>query len=1117
MKKNGIDQPAGGPRYWRSLDQVTNRPEFRQWLEREFPEGASEWTDPVSRRHFAKIMSASFMLAGIGLTGCRRPEEHIVPFSKKPEGYTHGVAQYFATAMPNRHAAVPLLVKSHEGRPVKIEGNPDHPAAAGGTDSFTQASILNLYDPDRATDFIVGQNPVTEKEALAKLAEVSKSFRNTRGQGLAILAEPSSSTSRARLVKKLRESLPKALFFEYDALDLDAGRRAASHAYKQDVRLAYKLDKASVILSLDSDFIGTEAAAHESIHAFTKGRRVRKPGDEMNRLYSVEALHSLTGAKADHRLAVPSTSIQHVALELAAAVLQHGKIADSEAKRFLAQFNLTDEAPLTDFQKKWIEECAKDLVAHAGSAVVMAGHRQPMPVHLVALALNEVLGGRNKTFTLLPAEQDHDGGIKDLVSLLNSHEVETLVLMGGNPAYDAPVDLKWDKAVAKAKQIIRFGYYPDESSTGAHIQVPALHFLESWGDARTADGTLVPIQPLVRPLFGGLSDIEFLARLIGMELTGHALVKETFSGIQDGSENTWRKFLHDGLLKGSAFKPVPAKFQWASSSQVIHSPVPPKLSEGNLEVVFHRDYSVDDGRYNNNGWLQETPDPITKLTWDNAVLMSPQTAHVLGLDGIEKAHKGRFNCPVVKVELDGRVLEGPAWIVPGMADYTLGLALGYGRPSAGRVGRLDDGKPSGFNAFEIRSSDGLHHNIGVKVERTARVYPLASTQEHWAIEGRPAVREANRDQFIEHPDFVDLLDLDGKSHTAHLDMVQGTQLPKKIYEPPKLNGMHQWGMSIDLGACVGCSACAVACQSENNIPIVGKEQVIRGREMSWLRLDRYFAGDVKNPQTVFQPMICQHCEHAPCESVCPVNATVHDEEGLNVMAYNRCVGTRYCSNNCPYKVRRFNYFDYNRRSIGKNLYESPLVKPAELSAWWENPDRGDRPDDEWDLLKLISNPDVTVRMRGVMEKCTFCVQRIEQGKISRKVLAGGSGDVRVPDGTIKTACQQACPADAIVFGDTADPDSEVSQLKRLVHDYSVLGYLDTRPRTTYLAGIRNPNSAMPDYHESPLSLQDYADTHGDPFNPHGHGEHGHDDSHGHGEETHHAPAGTEHNSEKGNH
>jgi len=639
--------------------------------------------------------------------------------------------------------------------------------------------------------------------------------------------------------------------------------------------------------------------------------------------------------------------------------------------------------------------------------------------------------------------------------------------------------------------------------------------------------------------------LEILARIAGQEKTSpHEIVRETFRGLGSDTENAWRKFLHDGHLAGSAAKAASVALDVGAVAKAVQSAQPPPApSKERLEVVFHRSYSVDDGRFNNNGWLQETPDPITKLTWDNAILISPKTAADLGVGEFDEAsrgpkvRKGLFKNHLIEVELNGRKIRGPIWVQPGLADNTLGLTLGYGREKTGRIGRLHTGQPAGYNAYKLRSSNAEHFAIGAKIAPSNEIYDLASTQEHGAMEGRPIIREATKKQYDEHPAFAKNMDLEAPSHMRHIAKEPKTGQPQMIYKHPyrvheeakqKAGGRakgpavksdtHQWGMSIDLSSCVGCTACVVACQSENNVPTVGKEQVIKGREMSWIRLDRYFAGDVHDPQIAYQPMLCQHCENAPCESVCPVNATVHDEEGLNLMVYNRCVGTRFCSNNCPYKVRRFNYFDYNRRPLGPALYKDPFTSFTdgewELKRWFNDPSRGSVPQDQWDLMKLVKNPDVSVRMRGVMEKCSFCVQRIEQAKISQKVKAGASGDVQVREGTIKTACQQACPAEAIVFGNLADPSSQVAQLKKQERDYSVLGFLDARPRTTYLARIRNPNPRMPEpgsnkYNEMPGTLKEYVDNgSGSPMETHA------EAGHGPGKGT---PATTGHSSEKGAH
>ena len=648
---------------------------------------------------------------------------------------------------------------------------------------------------------------------------------------------------------------------------------------------------------------------------------------------------------------------------------------------------------------------------------------------------------------------------------------DTLVILGGNPAYQ----LNW---TPKAQSVVRLGYYEDETSAQATWNFPATHYLESWGDANTYDGYVLPIQPLTQPLFGGLTELEFLARLAGESTTSaHDIVRKTF----DGSEEAWKKFLFNGFAAGET--KVFAGGRFAQSLDELTRKVaalnPATLSASNLEVIFFRDAKVDEGRYANNGWMQELPDPITKMTWDNAVLVSRKTARELGV----------ANGDIVEITLNSRSVKGPIWIQPGMADYSLGLALGYGREKAGRVGT-----GVGFNAYKIFS--GKYIETGATVKKSGETYTLACTQNHWSMEGRPAVREANLEEFTKNPKFA------SEMHSTEPPIVQSLY-PNPLDEAAK-KALHQWGMVVDLTACVGCNTCVVACQSENNIPIVGKDQVQRGREMHWMRIDRYYTADprkekfadafVKNEeeqfsewiddvQAVNQPVMCQMCETAPCENVCPVAATVHDKEGLNTMAYNRCIGTRYCSNNCPYKVRHFNFLDFNKRPLTElkgPYYSTPLLHKtdgkSDLLSWWKNPEQsGMREEDEWDLIKLSKNPDVTVRMRGVMEKCTYCTQRIEQAKIAQKAKAGASGDVRLTEaaGTVpKTACQQACPAGAIVFGDISDANSSVSKGKTQPQNYTLLGDLLTKPRTSYLARIRNPNPAMPDYHE-PFSSEEY--------------------------------------------
>ncbi len=961
--------------------------------------------------------------------------------------------------MPTRTGAVPLVAKSYDGRPIKLEGNALYPGSNGGTDRYAQASILNLYDPDRARRFTHNGQAVSREEALKALDDLAQKFPANGGQGLAFLTESSTSPSRARLQKIIAQKFPQSKWFTYDAIDSGIHQRAATQAFGRSVQPVFNFDRAKVILSLDCDFIGGEDGAHNHIQRFVAGRKAQ---DGMSRLYSVESLFTLTGAGADHRLRVAASLMPQIAEAFYSGVTGRSLLIPAGV------------------DAKWITECAKDLVANRGKVLVVAGQRQPMEVHLLAYAINAALGAVGKTVTFLPAEEKSGANLKSF----EASATDTLVILGGNPAYH----LGW-AAQQKPKNIVRLGYYEDETAGISDWHFPAAHYLESWGDATASDGTIVPVQPLIQPLFGGLTELEFLARIAGETQTNpHEIVRTTFGG----GDEAWKKILYNGFVEGSA-----PRTAILPSDQLMSIPRLQKMAAPtaeNPEVIFYRDSKVDDGFHANNGWMQELPDPITKIVWDNAVLVSRKTARDLGLQ----------NGDIVEISLNGREVSGPIWVQPGMADYSLGLALGYGRERAGRIGT-----GVGFNAYKI--FNGKYIETGATISKTGQTYVIATTQSHWSMEGRPAVREANLDDFEKTPDFAQ------EMHDKEPPVVQ--PLYANPFDEAKKTAIQQWGLAVDLTACVGCGTCVVACQSENNIPIVGKDQVSRGREMHWMRIDRYYTSSPKaknNPtlldpnadenlsdaeqqfenwiedvQAVSQPMLCQMCEAAPCENVCPVNATSHDAEGLNVMTYNRCIGTRYCSNNCPYKVRRFNYFDYNKRPLSElkgPFYSTPILHETggkwDLATWWKDREASMRPEDEWDLIKLSKNPDVTVRMRGVMEKCTYCTQRIQQAEIARKVKAGPDGDVRLreSEGTIpKTACQQACPAGAIVFGDISDPDSTVTQWKAQPRNYSVLGELLTKPRTTYLARIRNPNPAMPDYH-APYSTEEYKNRGGE-FHP----------------------------------
>jgi len=1035
--KQEVSEPGAtlsGKAYWKSLDELSDTPAFREWVTERFPRSMRELLDGgVDRRRFLQLMAASIALAGY--SGCRRPVTNALPYTKTPEGLVPGLPNYYATAMPRAGSASPVLVESHEGRPTKVEGNPKHPASGGATTLQAQASVLDLYDPDRLTA-ARREGASTTWDAYDKFAaEHFSALRIQKGKGLYLLSEDFASPSLDLLREHLRAVMPLAHWHTYEPIGQENVRAAAGMAFGAPVVLQPRFERAQVIVSLDCDFLGVDEDGGRHLLGFAESRRKLTPAAGMNRLYVVESRFSLTGGMADHRLRLGASEVRDYAIALARIVLL-GSRADHSLQSALdasplGRSGAWNEAPSAHIKASrddsgsaaaagpWIEEVAADLKAHAGQSIVVAGRRQPAIVHALAHAMNAALGNLGKTVELRIAPPRPDAGsLAELATAIGGGQVDTLVILGGNPAYNAPADIRFPELAKRVKTIIRLGLHADETSLWASWHLPAAHYLESWGDARTTDGMVVPIQPLIAPLDGGRSVLAVVAQLSGFETTiPYEIVRRAFRKVISPSasdfEARWRRFLHDGLLEGSTYPAHEPRVQWKSVASAVAAVQPGKgrLSADNLELVFDRDAKVDDGRFANNGWLQEVPDPVSKLTWDNAAIFSPATARALGVASGD----------LVRLELDGRSLDVAAMVLPGQADFSVSIALGYGREITGRVGR-----GVGFNAYRLRTSAAPDIALGLKVTRTGRTYPLADTQDHFRLEGRDLVRELT---------LSDLLA--GHTHTAH-EPEAG-----QLIAHPVLAGQQQWGMVIDLNTCIGCSACVVACQSENNIPIVGKDEIRRGREMHWIRLDRYFSGTESDPELVHQPVACVQCEKAPCEVVCPVNATVHSDDGLNVQVYSRCIGTRYCMNNCPYKVRRFNYFNYNERPL-EQLRLGPLAEKGMP-----------------ETLKMQKNPDVTVRIRGVMEKCTYCVQRIERGKIGAQVAAGATGLTLVPDGTIVPACAQACPARAIVFGDLSDPESRVSKLRADGRNYSLLGELNTGPRTTYLARVRNPNPKMP--------------------------------------------------------
>jgi MoCo/4Fe-4S cofactor protein with predicted Tat translocation signal len=1077
-------EPPTGKRYWRSLGELSDTPEFREWLEREFPAGSGELNgDEWSRRDFLKLMGASMALAGVGLTSCRRPEMHLVPFTKSVEWTIPGKFLYYATAMPRRTGAIPLIATTVDGRPIKLEGNPLHPASGGATDTFVQASILDLYDPSRSQRFVHKGKASNRAEFDGYMGTLRNALTSQQGDGVAFLVGETHSPTRERLRAELEKVFPGMRWCVYEPLLSQEQTTAAQSAFGAGTQLIRKLDRADVILALDSDFLDCGQGDLESVRAFTSRRRVNSAKDAMNRLYVVENRFTLTGAMADHRLRCPVSQIAAFTHALARKILA----GTNDAGLSGALGNLQIPGGGATFDEQWLSEAANDLLAKPGASLVLAGPNQPLAVQLLVYAINAAL--KNIGQTLVVRQVPHNPrtiDISQLASDINDGRIKQLFIFGGDPVFNAKrglvrdretkLPLDWADLQKKVPEIVRLGYHEDATSALSHWHVPLAHYLESWGDALTSGGDYLSLQPMILPLFGGLSEIELLNALLGGPKTeGPELVQETFRATNPPGDfqTAWSRFLHDGFALHVQPRDQTSAFNANAVGPLVQNSwsLPSAPTPDSPEIVLTASYAMDDGRYANNGWLQELPDPITKLTWDNAALMSPGFAKTLGVQTGELVQI-TITEKAPAADSIKRELVIAALVSPGHADNSITVPLGYARkmpefyelPYAGGALKERPGirEQSGFNGYLLRTAANPHFAVAgssgtetVQVKKVGRTYPLSITQEHFSIEGRGLVREATLERYREDNDFAKKVP--GEEELPHP--------PPSIYSHPPLTAPQQWGMAIDLNVCTGCSACVIACQSENNIPVVGKLQVAHGRAMHWIRIDRYYASKKpynqdggewpQNPEVVHQPMPCQHCENAPCETVCPVNATIHSEDGLNVMTYNRCIGTRYCANNCPFKVRRFNFFDYNQRPVGKrkvagafNIYEEYFAPLTTKGAP--------------DIIKMQKNPNVTVRMRGVMEKCTYCVQRIEEAKIAALARAGASADKRIPHDSFTSACAQACPTGAIVFGDIKDPESRVSKMKQQDRNYRLLDYLNVVARTSYLARIRNPNPKMPD-------------------------------------------------------
>ncbi len=1024
MSPLNLDPKKAAPTQWRSLDELAMSPEFQAGLEREFPEGASEATE-LDRRQFLQVMGASFALAG--LTGCdvvRRPKHEILPYNNAPEHLIPGKPQFYATTVTVGEEVMGVLVESHQGRPTKIEGNPQHPSSQGATGKLQQASILDLYSPNRSQKVLKNGASSTWDAFWGGMAPVIDGFRANGGEGLRILSGYIVSPSFAAIKQHILREFPKAKWVVYEPVNRDNARIGLLGAVGKPVDAHYRIESAKRILSVDSDFLESELnhVAHARAFAKTRNPDLGKAG--MSRLYLMEARYSVTGGVADHRIRVKPSMIPAALALVARELANQGLTFQSGETQLIDSALSASNGTIAEFSPQLISELAADLAAHRGASLILVGKHQPPLVHALGHAVNRLLGnvGTTVLYKISPTfafNQDSPASavaIRDLAADMEKGVVDTLLMIDANPVFTAPADIQFTSHLSKVRHSVHLGGEVNESAQAALWHIPQSHYLEHWDDAISFDGTTSIAQPLISPLYTTFSKSEVLAKLFDYRyresldiVKGHWMSRSGALGF----EIAWRRWLHDGIIETGALPDSgPGSSSGMDAFLKAHSSSDEGSREGGIELMLFEHPNVHDGRFASNSWLQELPEPITKLCWDNAAYIGPSLAQKLGIKDqiILKNDKGvpmgQYDKPMIKVTRGGHSLSLPAWILPGMADETVVIHLGYGRKKGPGIA-----EGAGFDAYPLLDKR-VGQPLSVQVEVTGSTYTLACTQDHWSMESRPIVREGDLELYERRPNF-----------SADEFMNPHPPLASLWEEHDYSKGM-QWGMTIDLNSCNGCSVCVVACQAENNIPVVGKGQVIRGREMHWIRLDRYFTGDVDDPGLVFQAMLCQHCENAPCEAVCPVSATVHSKEGLNEMVYNRCIGTRYCSNNCPYKVRRFNF-----SNLTNHYSESE---------------------------KMQKNPDVTVRFRGVMEKCTYCVQRIEQARIGFK----NKGNEVIPDGAIVPACAQACPTDAIVFGNINDPKSRVAVLKAHPRNYGVLTELNTKPRTTYLAKVRNPNPAI---------------------------------------------------------
>ena len=989
--------------YWKSLKDISSEEDYNRFLK----QSDHNEDNGLSRRNFLSLIAASVALAG--LEGCKKPVQKIIPYVEAEIGTIPGIPKYYASTIPWKNNALGVVIENHDERPVKVEGNEKHPSTLGKSNAFSQASTIEMYDPDRAR----GVKYNGEKVDWSEYLKFAKDINKGDGKGLAVLMQESSSPTIKSIQNDFKTKFPSASWVSYESVNNENLYKGIEKAFSKKLQPIYRLENAQIIVSLGSDFLGVDDNNIYNTRKFAQNRDIVDENSTMNRLYVAESSITSTGSSADHRLNIPQHEMESILAELSYELKKLGLSVD--ANKVKSSNNL------------WIKAAAEDLMSNRGDSIILGGSQLSPEFHQLIALLNNQLNAPVDYYPLSLSQVSSLADFKSLCDDIKNNKIKNLIILGANPVYDSPADFNFGDLLKNVPNSVHLTNILDETSKLCSWNIAMTHYFECWGDAMSYDGFVSIVQPQIMPLFDSKSAIQVLTPLVySKELSSYDTVKNVWKSdiVKSGNfEREWEKVLHDGLYKNTIIKKEQVRPSSKTSTAQLNNSI--KLDDNKFEIVFNASSSVYDGRFANNGWLQEIPKPVTSLTWDNAALISIKVAKKLNIK----------NGQMIEIKIDNKSIKLPAWITPGQNQKSISLELGYGREFEGRLGN-----GVGFNVYPLRMSSNPSYSLNASISVLDETYPLASTQDHHGLEedqyAAPGfdklsnnevqsripelVKQSTLDYYKDNPDWVQ------KKVEEHKPDKKRSWADHSMYNPePEYDYSKgpQWGMSIDLTSCTSCNACSIACQSENNIPVVGKQQVMNGREMHWIRIDNYFAGDPDNPEMSTQSVACVHCELAPCETVCPVAATTHSSDGVNQMTYNRCLGTRYCANNCPYKVRKFNFYNYTR----------------------------DLPE----VVQMAMNPDVSIRFRGVMEKCTYCYQRVSAARISAE-----NENRDIQDGDFQVACQQSCPADAIKFGDINDPNSAVSKAKRRNRDYALLAHLGTAPRTTYLAKIRNQNPKL---------------------------------------------------------